>query len=165
MTTEQALREYLIAHEIIAPELPREDWYKENWVRVPMWGRRVPVFPIYGFKTSLVLHDIHHVLSGYDTDWIGELEIAAWELSSGGCGRYYLYWIDRVVFSLVGLVNAPRSTLRAFRRGLKHRNLFKQDLDAVMSTDFEELQRYTLAPDSARSEIAEGRSSAPHSVT
>ena len=78
MTTEEALREYLATRGMIPREIPRDEWYRENWARVAMWGRRIPVFPVYGFKESLFIHDIHHLLSGYDTDWTGELEIAAW---------------------------------------------------------------------------------------
>ena len=69
MTTEEALREYLAARGMIPREIPRDEWYRENWVRVAMWGRRIPVFPVYGFKESLFIHDIHHLRSGYDTDW------------------------------------------------------------------------------------------------
>ncbi len=149
MTTEEALKEYLAARGMIPRQLPREEWYRDNWVRIAMWGRRVPVFPVHGFKKSLFIHDIHHVLSGYDTNWRGELEIAAWELSSGGCGRYYLYWIDRMVFTLLGLIFAPRATCRAFRRGLKHRNTFDRDPEVVMSIEIDELRRMTLHPELA----------------
>ena len=148
MSTEEALKEYLATRGMIPRELPREEWYRDNWVRVAMWGRRVPVFPVHGFKESLFIHDIHHVLSGYDTDWTGELEIAAWELSSGGCGRYFLYWIDRMVFTLLGLLFAPRATCRAFRRGLKHQNLFHRDPEGVMGIEIDELRRLTLSPGS-----------------
>ncbi|MEE8166466.1 MAG: hypothetical protein V3T64_12915 [Myxococcota bacterium] len=148
MTTEQALKDYLASRGMIPRELPRSEWYRENWVRVAMWGRRVPVFPVYGFKESLFIHDIHHLLSGYDTDWTGELEIAAWELSSGGCGRYFLYWMDRIVFTILGLIFAPRATCRAFRRGRRHQNIFRRDPEEVMSTEIDELRRMTLSPKS-----------------
>ena len=85
-STEQVMREWMVGKGFIEPETPTSEWYADNWVRVDMFGRRVPVFPIYGFKKTLFLHDIHHLLSDYDTDFRGELEIAAWELSSGGCG-------------------------------------------------------------------------------
>jgi hypothetical protein len=158
VTTEEALKDYPAARGMIPRKLPRDEWYRENWVRVSMWGRRVPVFSVYGFKESLFIHDIHHLLSGYDTDWTGELEIAAWELSSGGCGRYFLYRIDRMVFTLLGLIFAPRATCRAFRCGLKHRNLFHRDPEEVMPIEIDELRRTTLSPKSA----SKGRQIASH---
>ncbi len=138
------MREYFATRGIIPREAPVEDWYKDNWVRVAMWGRRVPVFPIYGFKKSLFLHDIHHLLSGYETDWVGELEIAAWELSSGGCGHHYLYWLDRLVFVALGFLFAPRKTWRAFCRGWKHKNIFHRDPMDLMPVPVEELRRETV---------------------
>ena len=105
------------------------------------------MFPVYGFKTSLFLHDINHLLSGYDTHWVGELEIAGWELGSGGCGRYYLYWVDRLVFVALGLLFAPIRTLRAFRRGRKHKNVFDRDPLALMSVGVDELRRQTVGLD------------------
>ena len=145
-TTEEALREYLTVRGLIPSGMPRGDWYRDNWVRIQVKGRRVPVFPIHGFKQSFFLHDIHHLLTGYDTDWTGEFEIAAWELSSGGCGRYYLYWIDRIVFILLGLIFAPRATVRAFRQGWPHRNSFGRDPNDLMPVDFDELRRLTMPP-------------------
>lgn len=33
---------------------------------------------------ALILHDINHLITGYDTNWTGECEVSAWELASGG---------------------------------------------------------------------------------
>ena len=144
MTTEEALRAYLVERGFVKPGTPRKELYRGNWVKVPMWGCYVPVFPVYGFKKSLVLHDIHHVLSGYDTDGRGELEIAAWELSSGGCGWYLLYWIDRVVFMSLGLLLCPIRTIRAFQRGRSHCNTFDRNPEDVLASDYGELKRRTV---------------------
>ena len=144
MTTEDTLRAYFVERGFVKVGTPRNELYRDNWVKVPMWGYYVPVFPIYGFKKSLMLHDVHHVLSGYDTDWRGELEIAAWELSSGGCGWYLLYWIDRVVFMSLGLLLCPSRTSRAFQRGRGHCNSFNRNPDDVLDSDYDELKRRTL---------------------
>ena len=60
VTTEEAMRDSLASRGIISRAAPVEEWYHDNWVRVSMGGRRVPVFPVYGFKKSLFLHDINH---------------------------------------------------------------------------------------------------------
>ena len=144
MTTEEALRAYLVERGFVKPDTPRNERYRGNWIKVHLWGHLVPVLPIYGFKKSLMLHDIHHVLSGYETDWRGELEIAAWELSSGGCGWYVLYWIDRIIFMSLGLIFCPVRTVRAFRRGRGHRNTFDRDPEELLASDYEELERRSL---------------------
>jgi len=148
MNTGEALHQYLIDRKILAPDTEQKDWYRDNWVRVPIMGRRIPLFPIYKwFKDSLILHDIHHVLSNYDTSWRGELEIAAWELSSGGCGKYYLYWADRMVFTLVGLLLIPRKTLKAWKAGRSRTNIFDLAPSEAYAFDYEELYQRTLKKD------------------
>ena len=146
MTTEEAMRDWLETKGFVEPGTPRSEWYADNWVRVAMFGRRVPVFPIYGFKKTLFLHDIHHLLADYDTDFRGELEIAAWELSSGGCGWHILYWPDRFFFMTLGLLIAPLRTLAAFKRGWRHRNIFDRDPQEVMGEEFATLRLGTLEP-------------------
>ncbi len=148
-TTEQAMREFMVAQGFVEPGAEAQDWYRANWIRVEMWGRRVPVFPIYGFKKTLFLHDLHHLLADYGTDFRGELEIAAWELSSGGCHWHLLYWIDRLVFVTLGLVFAPIRTWRAFRRGVAHKNLFARRPQELLPLDVEELRRGVLYPQEA----------------
>jgi hypothetical protein len=46
-----------------------------------------------GRKRAVPLHDLHHVLTGYGTDWIGEAEIGAWELG-GGCNSFITYFLN-----------------------------------------------------------------------
>ena len=132
MNTEDALRDFLVERGYVEPGTPRRDLYRGNWIKYSLWGHMVPLIPIYGFKKSFMHHDVHHLLSGYETDWRGELEIAGWELASGGCGWYVFYWLDRVIFMTVGLLLCPIRTARAFRRGLRHRNTFGLDPEDVL---------------------------------
>ena len=37
-------------------------------------------------------HDLHHILTEYDTTWTGEAEVSAWELATG-CKNYLAAWI------------------------------------------------------------------------
>src|SRR5215472_405396 len=103
---------------------PPDGGYAEAWVRLKARGVTVFVFPNTNARRRAVrLHDIHHVLTGYDTSWVGEAEIAAWELASG-CGRYRAAWILNLQAMAIGLVIAPRRVLAAFRRGRKSDNLY-----------------------------------------
>ena len=60
-------------------------WREVRWIRARIRGCAVPVLPVLGYRDALLLHDVHHVVTGYGTALPGELELAAWELASGGC--------------------------------------------------------------------------------
>jgi len=75
---------------------------------------------------TILLHDLHHIATGYPTTLIGEAEIAAWELA-GGCGRHAAAWAINIPSMALGLLLAPRRTLRAFARGRGVVNLFRRD--------------------------------------
>ncbi len=145
MTTEEALGDYLSERNVIEKGSRREDWYKGNWFFFQVFGVKVPIFPLVGFRKGLVAHDAHHMITGYPTSWFGECEVAAWELASGGCGLYLVYWIDRLLFFLIALVTAPVRTLRAFRRGLGKRNLYRLDPDRLLAMELDEVRRYIAA--------------------
>ncbi|HEY6427870.1 MAG TPA: hypothetical protein VIX84_11670 [Acidimicrobiales bacterium] len=84
------------------------------------------------------VHDLNHLVSGYATDREGELEISAWELASGGCGRYSAAWVLDLAGMLTGLVVCRRRVVRAFRRGRSERNLYPYDPDDLLRMDLEE---------------------------
>lgn len=70
-------------------------------------------------------HDLHHVATGYATDWTGEAEIAAWEIASS-CADHYAAWLLNLWAMAIGLVIAPRAVWRAFARGRRSRNLYRE---------------------------------------
>lgn len=78
-------------------------------------------------KHAIPLHDLHHVLTGYNTDLRGEAEIGAWEIAAG-CTNLFLYWINSSAV-LFGGPLAPLRVARAFWRGLRVRSLYKLKLD------------------------------------
>lgn len=47
-------------------------------IRLQVSGAAVPFFPILRRDGPIVLHDVHHMLTGYGFNWRGELEVAAW---------------------------------------------------------------------------------------
>ena len=102
----------------------------------------MPVFPLFRLRRSLTLHDLNHLISGYDLSLRGEVENAAWELGSGGCGRYVFFWVDRIIIVLLGLLGMPRAVARAFRAGRRYRNLYQLDPDDALAADIEDLRRW-----------------------
>lgn len=91
-------------------------------------------------KRAVRIHDLNHLVSGYRTDREGELEISAWELASGGCGRYSAAWVLDLAGLLTGLFVCRRRVVRAFRRGRTERNLYPHAADDLLAMDFEQAQ-------------------------
>ena len=120
-----------------------EAGYRSRWVVL-----RAGPLPLYLPNTSsrrraVPLHDLHHVATGYDTTWTGEAEIAAWELAAG-CGRYWAAWSLNLGAASLGLLIAPRRTLRAFRRGRRSgRTLYHQPgfTESLLDLTVAELRR------------------------
>lgn len=77
-------------------------------------------------KRAVPLHDLHHVLTGYGTDWIGEAEIGAWELRAG-CNSFITYFLNGSGV-ILGLFLSPRRVWRAFRAAKGQRTLYATTL-------------------------------------
>ena len=138
----RALLDDRIAHHDLCPGAADVDeWLALDWVRVRIGARLVPLIPLWGLRKALVAHDLHHAVLGYPTTWRGELEIAAWELASGGCGWNLPFWGDRLLGLGLGLVFCPRATLRAARAGVGRRNLFGRGIDELLAADVDALRR------------------------
>ena len=70
------------------------------------------------------MHDFHHILTGYGTNWIGEAEIGAWELRAG-CNSLVTYWLNGSGVVL-GLFISPRRVWRAFRAARGQHTLYRE---------------------------------------
>jgi len=77
-------------------------------------------------RRAIMLHDLHHVATGYGTDPAGEAQISAWELRRGL--RPVGLYVASIVVSgtLLGVLVAPRRTLRAWRAAGPGRSLFHE---------------------------------------
>jgi hypothetical protein len=96
-----------------------------QWVPIKFLGLTFYIPNTDGRRRAVRIHDLHHIVTGYQTDLRGESEIAAWELASG-CWR----WPAALGLNLTGLglgaVIAPRRILRAWARGRRTRNLYTE---------------------------------------
>lgn len=112
-----------LAELLAARGIPADSGESLRWVRVHMLG--VPVwFPNFGARRVVLwTHDVHHLLTGYDTTWRGEAEIGAFEVATS-CKRYWAAWMFNTGGFLFGLFLAPRRTLRAFVRGRRCTNFY-----------------------------------------
>ena len=81
---------------------------------------------------ALEFHDLHHLVTGYPTDVVGEAEIGAWEIG-GGCASFVAAWILNLYAMVLGLLfGAPGAVWRAFLRGRHTRNLYRTDYDDAL---------------------------------
>jgi hypothetical protein len=116
-----ALREHLAASG-----LPLDSGVSQRWIWVRFIGIPV-VFPNFDARRAvLVTHDVHHLLTGYRTDWRGEAEIGGFEIASG-CKQFWAAWFFNLGGFLFGLVIAPRRTFAAFVRGRRCANFYGAD--------------------------------------
>jgi hypothetical protein len=105
-----------------------EGSYRERWVKL-----QAGPMPIYFPNTrarirAVKLHDLHHVLTEYETTWTGEAEIGAWEIAAG-CGRHHPAWLLNLNAMAIGLAIAPRATHRAFLRGRQTKSLYAGEFE------------------------------------
>lgn len=110
-----------------------EDGYDDRWVKLKAGPLPLPIyFPNTEARVRAVkLHDLHHVLTGYETTWMGEAEIGAWEIAAG-CGHHYAAWLLNLQALGIGLFLRPRKLFAAFRRGRACRSLYGEDFDEAL---------------------------------
>jgi hypothetical protein len=123
LSVQAALREYLDANgfDVRAYDAP-EYQVDLSEVTGEVWA--FPNTPTR--KRAVALHDLHHVVTGYGTDVLGEAEIGAWELCAG-CNSAFLWWINSSAVGL-GLLLSPGRVLRAGARAIGQRTLYRDSL-------------------------------------
>lgn len=143
LTMEGARRQYFADNGFGA-----DGGYADKWVDFSLGPVKFP-FPNTPARVKAVrFHDLHHVITGYRTDIIGEFEISAWELSAG-CKGFGAAWVLNLGGTFAGVLSAPRRVFRAFVRGLRSRSLYDADFEPLLSKTVGELQAERLAADDA----------------
>ncbi|MCP3985330.1 MAG: hypothetical protein GY723_13150 [bacterium] len=98
--------------------------YSASWAKLKL-GPLTLAFPNSKARVhALRLHDLHHIATGYDTSFVGEAEIGAWEIA-GGCAGHGPAWVLNLLAMALGAFLAPLATLRAFALGRRTRNLYR----------------------------------------
>jgi ubiquinone biosynthesis protein Coq4 len=72
------------------------------------------------------LHDLHHVLTGYETTWIGEAEIDAWELRAR-CTSLIAHFLNGSGV-IIGLCISPARVWRAFVAAKGQHTLYRDSM-------------------------------------
>ncbi len=97
--------------------------YNDAWVKFKLGPLSLYMPNTKARVAALCFHDLHHVLTGYQTNWFGEFEISAWELAVG-CGRFPAAWWLNLAGMLAGMLTCPRRTLAAYRLGRRCQGLY-----------------------------------------
>src|SRR5215467_1040208 len=92
-------------------------------------------------KQVLPLHDLHHILTGYGTNFIGEAEIGAWELRAG-CTTLVAYFLNGSGV-ILGLLISPGRVWRAFRAARGAHTLYREKIpySTLLEMNVEDLRR------------------------
>lgn len=107
--------------------------YGDAWVDFKLGPIPMP-FPNTKARVRAVqYHDLHHVLTGYATDTLGELEISAWELGAG-CRDFWAAWQLNLGGLAAGTLASPRRTFRAFVRGRRSTSLYGEDMTRLLAS-------------------------------
>lgn len=120
--------------------------YTARTVDIPIGPLTVPLPNTKGRQEIVRWHDLHHLVTGYGTDLVGEAEIGAWELRAG-CLSLAAYVYNGMA-AATGLVIAPLRTVRAFRDAAGCTTLYRLalDYDHTLGISLAELREKTGVP-------------------
>ncbi|HTA62518.1 MAG TPA: hypothetical protein VK835_08680 [Bacteroidia bacterium] len=92
-------------------------------------------FPNFDARRKAVIkHDIHHLLTEYETTVAGESEISAWEVASG-CKSYWAAFLIDVSGAMLGILFNFLGVLKAFARGRRTKNLYYNKFTTEQALD------------------------------
>jgi hypothetical protein len=141
----QSVREALAQH-LSDSGLPPDAGDSDHFAVVKIFYFPYPIPNTRSRKRAVRIHDLNHLVSGYQADRIGELEISAWELASGGCRDYVAAWVLDLAGLIGGLMVAPRRTVRAFLAGSSQQNLYPFGYEDLLSKSVDEARNLAGAP-------------------
>ena len=122
LTSKEALQEFYRTHYF------GDEAFTAKIVQVRLGPIQFPFPNLRQRREVIHLHDLTHLLTGYETSWVGEGEIAAWELASGFTRKYWIGWVYAPMTFTIGLLIAPFKVAKAFCKGWKQPNVYKLDL-------------------------------------
>jgi hypothetical protein len=103
--------------------LPPDGGYSRRWWAIQFGGFKVSLPNFRWRRVAVPIHDVHHVVTGFACDPIGEMEMAAWEHAAG---RFPSAWGTLFCLPLValGAALAPQRIFAAFLLGRDSRTLY-----------------------------------------
>jgi hypothetical protein len=108
---------------------PADGGYEDDFAEADFGPVRYRVPNTKARGDALRVHDLHHVATGYPTDWRGEAEISGWELGSRLGVAYPYAWVTVLFGVFTGVLGHLAATFRAFVRGRRSDNLYGERFD------------------------------------
>jgi ubiquinone biosynthesis protein Coq4 len=91
------------------------NYYPLGWIKIPFVN-------LQARKNLLHLHDLNHILMGFDTSLSGEAQLAALELGSGFPSHCRIGYLYSPFALLPGLLICPTKVYQAYIRGRSIKN-------------------------------------------
>lgn len=113
--------------------------YSKPTATVYLFGKPVAFPNTEGRKKAVVFHDLHHILTGYKTNNLGEAEISAWELGSG-CFKNKFAWVINTFGLCLGIFKSPSRVFGAFVRGRHSQNVYGRNAEQLLGQEVAELR-------------------------
>ena len=121
-TLDEALHRLYKAHD-----LPDDGGESARWFHVRIGPVSIPLPNPPARQRAVFIHDVNHVLTGYNAVFSdGEMSIAAFEVGAG-CGRVWVAWTLNLSLMALGAIVRPGLVLRAFVRGRRSESLYTRD--------------------------------------
>ena len=117
--------------------------YGKAWIDFKLGKLPMPLPNSPARVRAVRYHDLHHILTEYNTDIGGEFEISAWEIGAG-CRGFAAAWALNLSGTLGGLITKPSRTFRAFVRGRPTQTLYGRDFEPLLDLSVDEARRATL---------------------
>lgn len=121
--------------------------YTAPTFRLKLFGRYFDMPNSPDRQWAIPLHDLHHLATGYGTDFVGEGEIGIWELRAG-CKTWVVYYLN-LTAALIGLVVAPGRMVAAYRAARGATSLYRRPLpyEQLLSMTVGELRAHLGIPE------------------
>ncbi len=134
--------------------LPLDGGYNDKWVPLKAWFITVYLYNSKARKAAVRLHDIHHIVTGYQSDLVGEAEISAWEYAAGIYDKHFARFINLTAI-FYGVILFPKRTFRAYLLGKASQSLYNETFsEALLQESVASVQQRLLPTTISTSTLA-----------
>jgi hypothetical protein len=104
---------------------------------IMLFGKPQFLLPTF-FRQLFFKHDIHHMVTGFGTDLLGELKLLCWEV---GAGTPWYYAEKYIKFPLVFLFR-PFIATQSYKLGKTQHSLYDLGDELLRSKTLQEVEHY-----------------------
>jgi hypothetical protein len=123
-----------LAQHYMTYGLPLDGGASSPWFNVHIGPLKIRLPNPPARRRAVVMHDINHIVTGYNTTFSeGEMSIAAFEVGAG-CGRLAIVWFINLSLLAIALVVHPSLAFAGFVRGRRSASIYATVRDATALT-------------------------------